>query len=130
MRRINIGVLFLVAILNTTTPHAVAQKAPTELTGTWSCILVTVLEKGKPSSLVHYEPGQWAMIFYPQGTWYQREEIGGKFYESEGRYERHGDKIVMRDKTGEIFVKYRMTIAVDGSVVLAAKDLILTLVRQ
>src|SRR5664279_1770507 len=106
MRRINVGVLILVAILSITAPHAFAQKTSAELTGTWSCILFTVLEKGKPSSLVHFEPGQWAVIFYPQGTWYMREEMNGKFDESEGTYVMHGDNIIMRRKSGDIYDKY------------------------
>jgi len=107
------------------------DKIQAELVGTWDYTSMTALKKGKPFGTVHFQPGQWTVIFKQDATWAMSMPPPANPRTMGGTYEVRGHDVDMKMADGKPFKTYHFTIEQGGKILtLRTADVSITASRE
>jgi hypothetical protein len=105
--------LLLGAQLATSAPLSKATIA-----GTWDCITLTALEKGKQSGTVRFNPKNMVFTYEEDGSWQMESNLSRSHTKLNGKFELHENELILKKADGSVYEDFRIDLKDDGKTLI------------
>jgi hypothetical protein len=86
----------------------------TALVGKWDYTSYTLLQKGKPSGILHFKPGTMLFTYRADGTW-EMEAADATHTRLNGSYEIHSSELIMKKADGSPYQDFQVEMNNEGN---------------
>jgi hypothetical protein len=91
------------------------------IAGTWDCISLTALEKGKPSGTVRFNARNVVFTYGEDDSWQMESNLSHTHTKLNGKFELHENELILKKADGSVYQDFRIDLKDDGKT-LTMKD--------